>query len=210
VFAISVSFFALYLYLTLYMQEVIHLSPIQTGLAYLPCTLVVFVVSGVSAQLGRHVTPGLLVAGGLGVATIGMLLVTLTGAHSAWTVILPGSLLAGIGCGLFNPAAAELALSSVPERHSGLASGINDTFRQAGIPLGVAIYGALMPAGAAVGHGSPDAFVNGLHHAAWLAGAFALIGTLAGARLLGLRRRATPVVAIADAHHDAVGALELV
>jgi hypothetical protein len=104
-------------------------------------------------------------------------------------VILPGSLLAGIGCGLFNPAAAELALSSVPERHSGLASGINDTFRQAGIPLGVAIYGALMPAGAAVGHGSPEAFVNGLHHAAWLAGAFALIGTLAGARLLGLRRR---------------------
>lgn len=63
-----------------------------------------------------------------------------------------------------------------------LASGINDTFRQAGIPLGVAVYGALLPAGAAVGHGSPEAFVNGLHHAAWLAGAFALIGTVAGAR----------------------------
>ena len=143
VFAISISFFALYLYLTLYMQEVIHLTPLQTGLAYLPCTIVVFVVSGASAQLGRRVAPGLLVAVGLGVTAVGMFLVTLTGAHSAWTVILPGSLLAGIGCGLFNPAAAELALSSVPERHSGLASGINDTFRQAGIPLGVAIYGAL-------------------------------------------------------------------
>jgi hypothetical protein len=65
------------------MQEVIHLTPLQTGLAYLPCTVVVFVVSGASAQLGRRVAPGLLVAGGLGVTTVGMFLVTLTGAHSA-------------------------------------------------------------------------------------------------------------------------------
>lgn len=126
------------------------------------------------------------------------------------TLYMPGSLLAGIGCGLFNPAAAELALSSVPERHSGLASGINDTFRQAGIPLGVAVYGALLPAGAAVGHGSPEAFVNGLHHAAWLAGAFALIGTVAEARLLGVRRRRAPAVPIAEASLEAVAALKLV
>ena len=66
---------------------------------------------------------------------------------------LPGGLLAGAGTGLFNPAASAVALSSVPEQHSGLASGINDTFRQTGIPLGVAVYGALVPAAAAVGHG---------------------------------------------------------
>jgi hypothetical protein len=76
----------------------------------------------------------------------------------------------------------------VPERHSGLASGINDTFRQSAIPLGVAVYGALVPAAAAVGHGSPQAFVNGLHHALWVAAAIAAAGSLLGARLLGLSR----------------------
>jgi EmrB/QacA subfamily drug resistance transporter len=198
VFAISVSFFAIYLYLTLYLQEVKDLSPIQTGLVYLPCTVVVFVVSGLAAQLGRRIAPGILVTGGLGICAAGLALLTLAGTDSAWTMTLPGSMLLGVGCGLFNPAASELALSSVPERHSGLASGINDTFRQAGIPLGVAIYGALMPASAAVGHGSPAAFVAGLHHALWLSVALALGGALVGARLLGVGvRRTSPASALA-------------
>jgi EmrB/QacA subfamily drug resistance transporter len=189
VFAISVSFFAIYLYLTLYIQEVLHYSPIQTGLIYLPCTIVVFLVSGAAAALGRRVAPGVMIAGGLSIAACGLMLFTLAGPESSWLITLPGSLLAGVGTGLFNPAASELALSSVPERHSGLASGINDTFRQAGIPLGVAIYGALVPASAAVGRGSSAAFVAGLHHALWLAAALALVGALTGARLLGLRVR---------------------
>lgn len=201
VFAISVSFFAIYLYLTLYLQEVLHLSPIQTGLVYLPCTIVVFLVSGAAAALGRRIAPGVLVAGGLTLTAGGMALLTLAGTDSPWVATLPGSLMIGVGAGLFNPAASELALSSVPERHSGLASGINDTFRQAGIPLGVAIYGALMPASAAVGHGSPVAFVAGLHHALWLAAALALGGALIGARLLGLgvrRAIAVPVAVVTE------------
>jgi MFS family permease len=109
-------------------------------------------------------------------------------------------LLAGIGTGLFNPAGSALALSSVPERHSGLASGINDTFRQSGIPLGVAVYGALIPAGAAVGNGSPEAFVHGLHQALWVAAAVAAAGALAGAWLLVRRpARAAAGVAVAAA-----------
>ena len=111
----------------------------------------------------------------------------MSGPRSSWLLTLPGGLLAGAGTGLFNPAASAVALSSVPERHSGLASGINDTFRQSGIPLGVAVYGALVPAAAAVGHGSPAAFVTGLHHALWVAAAIAAAGALLGARLLGLR-----------------------
>ena len=58
VFAISGGFFAVFLYLTLYLQNVLGLSPIQTGLVYLPGTVLMFVVSGASAQLGTRVRPG--------------------------------------------------------------------------------------------------------------------------------------------------------
>jgi EmrB/QacA subfamily drug resistance transporter len=189
VFAISASFFAIYLYLTLYLQEVLHLSAIQTGLVYLPSTALMFLVSAGAAQLGERVAPGMLVCAGLALVAGGLALLTIVGPHSSWLLTLPGGLLAGTGTGLFNPAASAVALSSVPERHSGLASGINDTFRQSGIPLGVAVYGALVPAAAAVGRGSPQAFVNGLHHALWVAAAIAAGGSLLGARLLGLSRR---------------------
>jgi hypothetical protein len=58
----------------------------------------------------------------------------------------------------------------VPSEQSGLAAGVNDTFRQAGIAVGIAGLGALIPAGAGLGAGSPHEFVDGLHHA-FLAGA---------------------------------------
>ena len=188
VFAISASFFAVYLYITLYLQEVLHLSAIETGLVYLPSTLLLFLVSGAAAQLGEKIAPGRLVSSGLTLVGCGLALMTIVGPHSSWLVAQPGLLLAGAGTGLFNPAASALALSSVPERHSGLASGINDTFRQGAIPLGVALYGALVPAAAALGHGSAADFVTGLHHALWVAAAIAGAGALAGARLLRARQ----------------------
>lgn len=200
VFAISASFFAIYLYLTLYLQQVRGLSPIETGLVYLPSTLVVFVVSAASAQLVERVPLAVLMTSGLALVAAGMALLTLAGTDSAWTATLPGMIVTGVGTGLFNPAGSALALGSVPEEHSGLASGINDTFRQAGIPLGVAVYGALVPADAAVGQGSASAFVDGLHQGLWIAAAVAAAGAVAGAVLL--RRPAAvpiPAAVVADA-----------
>src|SRR5262249_50958925 len=64
-FSISASFFALFLYLTLYLQEVLHLSPFDTGLVYLPGTILMFVVSAASAQLADRTSPGALITVGL-------------------------------------------------------------------------------------------------------------------------------------------------
>src|SRR5262249_9793137 len=60
-----------------------------------------------------------------------------------WTALLPGFLAAGIGVGLLNPVIADVALSVVPKERSGMAAGINDTFRQVGIAVGVAAWGAV-------------------------------------------------------------------
>jgi EmrB/QacA subfamily drug resistance transporter len=189
-FAVSASFFALFLYITLYLQEVLRLSPIQAGLVILPGTILMFAVSGATAQLARRIRPGLLVVVGLVLVAAGLALMTLAGAHSSWTALLPGELVVCFGTGLLNPALAAVAMGSVSERQSGLAAGVNDAFRQTGIAVGVAAFGALVPAAAAVGHGSPHAYVAGLHTALLVGTAVAATGALASALLLtGLRNQ---------------------
>jgi len=182
-FAISASFFAIFLYTTLYLQEILHLSPIQTGLVYLPGTMVIFLVSGASASLVNKVGPAVLVVAGLFLVAVGMALMLLIDPSSDWEMFLPGLLVGCLGTGLFNPAVVAIALGSVPENVSGLAAGTNDAFRQGGIAVGVALFGAIVPAGAALGHGSPADYIDGMHYAAIVGAALALAGAIACSRL---------------------------
>jgi hypothetical protein len=71
---------------------------------------------------------------------------------------------------------------------SGLAAGVNDTFRQAGIAVGVAAFGAMVPATGALGGGDAQAYVDGLHTALLVGALLAAVGAIASARLLGLGR----------------------
>src|ERR687893_1408120 len=103
----------------------------------------------------------------------------LAGESSSWTITLPGFLVASVGCGLFNPALTNVALSSVPQDQSGVAAGVNDTARQAGIAVGVAALGALIPAEHAFG-GDAGAYVAGMHDALLAGGIVAAVGALAG------------------------------
>ncbi len=193
-FAISGSFFAVFLYTTLYLQNILDLSPIEAGLVYMPGTVICFAVSGASAQMGeRGVSMRKMVSLGLALVATGMLLLTVVGVHSSWALTLPGSIVALVGTGLFNPSISNVALSSLPERHSGLAAGVNDTFRQAGIAVGIAALGALIPAQAALGHGDPQSYVSGLQHALMAGAALAAAGAIATGWLLGPKRvRAAP------------------
>jgi EmrB/QacA subfamily drug resistance transporter len=186
-FAISASFFAVFLYSTLYLQQILGLSAIEAGLAYMPGTLVMLVVSGMTAQLGAKVPARTMVGGGLALVAVGMVLFTLAGVSSSWTVILPGLFVALIGTGLFNPALSAVALGSVPVEQSGVAAGVNDTFRQAGIAVGVAALGALIPAEAALGGGDPQAYVDGLHDAMLAGAGLAAVGALAAGLLISKR-----------------------
>ena len=182
-FAISASFFAIFLYTTLYLQEILHLSPIETGLVYLPGTVVIFLVSGASAELLKRMSAAVLVVVGLVFVAAGLALVLIVQADSDWSALMPGLLVACLGTGLLNPAVVAIALGSVPENVSGLAAGTNDAFRQGGIAVGVAVFGAIVPAGAALGQGSPSDYVAGMHSAAILGAAVALVGAVVCARL---------------------------
>ena len=187
-FAISASFFAIFLYMTLYLQQILGLSPLKAGLVYLPATVLIFVVSGASASLLEKVSAGAMIVAGLALVAVGLALGVLATATSSWVMLLPALMVGGFGTGLFNPAVSAVALGSAPQEQSGLAAGVNDTFRQAGIAVGVALFGALIPGSAALGKGSAESFVSGMHTALIVGAVMAAIGAIACVKLIPVRR----------------------
>ena len=142
-FAVSASMFSLFLYLTLYLQNYLGYSAIDAGLRYLPITVGAFVFAPISGMALAKVQARYLMAGGLALTGVGLLLMGGLSMSSGWTALLVGFVVAGIGLGLLNPVIADVALSVVPKEKSGMAAGINDTFRQVGVAVGVAAWGAI-------------------------------------------------------------------
>jgi len=142
-FAVSGSMFALFLYLTLYLQSFLGFSPIEAGLRYLPITVASFIVAPLSGIALARVQARYLMGAGLALTGVGLLLMSGLQMDSEWTALLAGFLISGIGVGLLNPVIADVALSVVPKEQSGMAAGINDTFRQVGIAVGIAAWGAI-------------------------------------------------------------------
>ena len=142
-FTLSSALFAMFLYLVLYLQTLLGYSPLQTGLRFLPFTVVSFFAAAASGRLTAHVPIRLLLGGGLGLVGVGLLLMGGLGPDSHWTALLPGFILAGVGVGTVNPALASAAIGVVPPQRSGMASGINNTFRQVGTATGIAGLGAI-------------------------------------------------------------------
>ncbi len=142
-FALSGSIFAMFLYLTLYIQNVLGFTPLQAGLRFLPITLLSFVVAPVAGRLSVHVPIRMLLGVGLLLISAGLVAMTAVDATSGWTTLIPGFAVAGVGIGLVNPPLAAAAVGVVPHERSGMASGINSTFRQVGIATGIAGLGAI-------------------------------------------------------------------
>jgi EmrB/QacA subfamily drug resistance transporter len=142
-FALSAGLFALFLYLTLYMQDILRYSALQTGLRFLVLSGAILLTSGLAGRLTSVVPIRLLIAPGLACVGIGLLLMRGLTESSGWTHLIPGFILAGAGTGLINPPLASTAIGVVTPDRAGMASGINSTFRQIGIATGIAGLGSL-------------------------------------------------------------------
>jgi EmrB/QacA subfamily drug resistance transporter len=142
-FALSASLFALFLYITLYIQNALGYSPLQAGLRFLPLSLLSFFVAPIAGRLSARVPIRVLI--GAGMALVGLSLMLMRGltASSEWTALLAGFIVAGVGVALVNAPLASTAVSVVPPERTGMGSGINSTFRQVGIATGTAALGAL-------------------------------------------------------------------
>jgi EmrB/QacA subfamily drug resistance transporter len=154
-FVLSASMFAMFLYLTLYIQNILGYSALESGIRFMPVTLLSFIVAPVSGKLAGRFGVRWFIAGGLVLVGAGLLLMGGLQAGDDWTALLAGFMVAGGGIGMVNPALATAAVGVVDPRRSGMASGINSTFRQVGIATGIAAWGALFQ------HVVRDEFVKG-------------------------------------------------
>ncbi|WP_284744039.1 MFS transporter [Amycolatopsis sp. RTGN1] len=166
------------LVLTLYLQGVRHASPLTAGLEVLPLFGPLSVLAPISGRLTGRFGPRPLMVAGLALGALGMLNLVRLNGNSGYPDLLPTLLGLGIGMGLLTTAVVTAAVGGIPPERAGVASGINNTARQAGGALGVAVLGAVA--------GEPGGrFLEGLHRAGLIAGALWLLAigvTVAGVR----------------------------
>jgi EmrB/QacA subfamily drug resistance transporter len=141
--ALSAGMFSLFLYITLYMQDVLGYSPLEAGVRFLPLTLVSFFVAPVAGRLSARVPARALLGAGLAIVGTGLILQHGVTLGDTWTTLLAGFALQGVGIGMVNPGIASTAIGVVAPARAGMASGVNNTFRQVGIATGVAALGAI-------------------------------------------------------------------
>lgn len=166
------------LVLTLYLQGVRHASPLTAGLEVLPLFAPLSLLAPVAGRLTGRFGPRPLMVAGLALGALGMLNLVLLTETSGYAALLPTLLGLGVGMGLLTTAVVTAAVGGIPAARAGVASGVNNTARQAGGALGVAVLGAVA--------GEPGSgFLAGLHAVGLIAGVLWLVAigvTLAGVR----------------------------
>ena len=141
-------FFAMFFFLTLYMQEVLGFSPIQAGAAYLPVTACLALAAGVSSQLFARIgTRPVIVAGAL-LSAGGIYYLSKIPLHGSYVPdVLPGLVMMALGFGAVFVGVTTAANAGVPADKAGLAAGLLSTSQQLGMALGLAVLSAIATAG---------------------------------------------------------------
>ena len=195
VFFMGSAVFAMWYFVSLYLQQVLGFSPIQAGLAFLPMTLAIAAASTAAGRLTSRIGPGRVLAGGMSLIAVGMLAFSFVDADGSYLgdVLVPGVLTAtGIGFS-FVPVTIA-ALAGVEGGQAGLASGLVNTSRQFGGSLGLAVLATV--ASTTTRHAAesgPVALTAGFHSAFLVGAGFALAGAVTAAVALG--RLPRPVLA---------------
>jgi EmrB/QacA subfamily drug resistance transporter len=223
-FGLSViGMFGLFLFMTYYLQNVKHYSPVETGLAFLPVTAgMVTGSTQISARLMNHVPARLLMVPGLLIAATGVVLLTRLQVDSAYTTsVLPSQLLLGLGLGMAFMPAMNLATAGVNAHDAGIASAMINTSQQVGGSLGTALLNTIGAtattsyiAAHAQGPPSPALAAAGLVHGftvgLWWAVGVICLAALVVAILINSRgeRRAARATSAPDLRDEVVAAHE--
>lgn len=128
-FSQSVAIYPLLLFLAIYFQAALEMTPTETGVRLLPMTVAIFLVAPLSGKLTGRLPLRVPLALGLVLLGSGLLLMRGVEASEPWTALLPGMLLGGFAIGMNSPALAAAMVSVLPVEQSGLSSGIKNTFR---------------------------------------------------------------------------------
>ena len=159
-FLISFAMFAQFFFLTLYLQNILHYSPLETGLRFLPSTMVIIIMAPLAGRLTDKVGSRPLMTLGLVIVAVALAIQSRLTVHSGYGLLLPGFVLMGLGMGLVMSPMSTAAMNSVDRTKAGAASGLLAMIRMVGSTFGVAVMGALV---ATIGRSKID---SGLPHVA--------------------------------------------
>ena len=191
-FVLGTAIFAMFLMLTLYMQQVLGYSAMQSGVAYLSVAGTAIIWSAVAAQLVTRVGVKPVLVTGMTALTIGLVYFTQVSVGGSYLGdLLPGFLVVGLGIGFSFVPISIAALAGVQPAEAGLASGLINTSQQIGGALGIAALSTIATShtddALASGTPLPNALVDGFT-AAFVAGAIvAALGIVAALTLIRKR-----------------------
>ncbi|HEY3842868.1 MAG TPA: DHA2 family efflux MFS transporter permease subunit [Acidimicrobiales bacterium] len=191
--ALGASIFAMFYFLSLYMQEVLRYSALKTGIGYLAIAGAIIVAAGAAQALVAKVGVRVVMTTGMVLAAGGLIYFTRISPQGSYVgTLLPGFLLAGVGMGLSFVPVTIGAMSGVAPDEAGVASGLITTTQQIGGALGVAVLSTIAVSATtryvgSHGHSAASAALNhGFSIAFWFAALFAAIGAVLA--LVGLPR----------------------
>ena len=193
-------FFAVLFYATLYMQEVLHYSPLKAGAAYLPITAGFAVAGGIASQLITRIGTRPMVVAGCLIAGAGIYYVSRVPLHGSYVSdLLPGFLVMSLGAGPVFVSVTAAANAGVPSDKAGLAAGLLNSSQQLGSALGLAILSAVAITrtnhliAAQVSHVVAS---DAGYHRALLVGSILMAAAALLALRIGNTRKAAPLVMV--------------
>jgi predicted MFS family arabinose efflux permease len=182
---IGASLFAMFFFISLYLQQVLGYSAIKTGISYLPLAFGIIFSAGAASQLVTRVGPKPVLVGGLVLTAIGLVLFTRVSADGGYAsdVLLP-SVIVALGLGFSFVPLTISAVAGVRGDEAGLASGLINTAQQVGGALGLAILSTIANTrtnhvlASSHGHDVKNALTEGFQSAFAVGAGFAIAGVL--------------------------------
>jgi EmrB/QacA subfamily drug resistance transporter len=183
-FILGTALFSMFLMLTLYMQQVLDFSAMETGIAYLAVAGTSIIWAMVAQQLVTRVGVKPVLVTGMSLLTVGLVYFTQVSVEGTYLGdLLPGFLVIAIGMAFAFISISIAALAGVPAKDAGLASGLINTSQQIGGALGIAVLSAVAIAqtndAAKAGEAVPEALTSGFQAAFWVGAGISAAGVLA-------------------------------
>jgi len=190
---VGLAMFGIFFFNSLFIQNILGYSAIQTGATFLPMTCLIILVAPQAGRFSDRIGPRWLMSGGMLLLTASLLLFAQLDVGSSFWAILPGLLTGGFGMAIAMTPTTAAAMGSVPIDKAGVGSAVINSMRQVGGSLGIAIMGAVVATQISVGIGDrrfPEQFVSGYHHALYVGAGITLGAAVIAATLVRRVRHA--------------------
>jgi EmrB/QacA subfamily drug resistance transporter len=174
---VALAMFGIFFFMSLYMQQVLGYSAVQTGAAFLPMTVLIILVAPIAGRTSDRIGSRGLMTAGMVLIAAQLLYFSRLGLDATFWDILPAFLVGGVGMSLTMTPSAAAATRNVSVDKSGVGSAVLNAARQVGGSLGIAVMGAIV-AYEAGGSRTPEAFIDGFQSALLVAAVIAAVGAV--------------------------------